>query len=1754
MAETKQRYRELTTKRASAKGQITKFKNYLASISIDSKLNTTELTEFKLKLAKFEALSVKVDDLQSEIEVLYPDNLEAEIEERDTIEQDVISSIATAKTLLECLTKHNECEHRHNSHDVSCCSDDSYHHHHGTGLKLPQIQIERFSGEYFRWLEFRDTFENLIHKNERIPEINKFHYLASYLQGDAARIISNLEISSKNYTEAWALLCSRYDNKRILINHHLNSLLNIKQLPRESERSLRFLVDHVTKNLRALASLGQPTTSWDVLIIFMLSSKLDSHTLIKWEEHHNTIITEETPAPTLKQFFEFLKDRANVLESLNRNNKSGDSVIAKQQAATARPALNYTNNSNNQRQNIVKSFASSTSNNRGKNSKRFSCIICNQGHKIYECPTFKAKGVDEKLNDVVKYKLCKNCLRQGHGQSECRMGPCREPGCSERHNSLLHSPPESFNHLAAVDEQDEVVVNFSNQNKGLVLLSTAIIEASNPAGQQKVTVRAMLDCGSTSSFITESLKSKLSLKSQPIDCLKVIGIGNSAAGNVTESCNIKIQSINSDFNAQFSCLVLKELTGQMPKTPIDISSLKLPDHIKLADSMFHKPAPIDVLIGADLFWDILGNEQYSLGNNNPKLRNSKLGWIISGPIQTMPKHNNNINNNIQCHHAVLHNCNDNNDTNIEKMLAKFWDLEDVPIKGTTSQLEHDCERHFISHTTRDEHGRFCVKLPLKESADCLGGTYNLARKRFVNLEKRFKRNPSVKSDYTKFINEYAELGHLTVSSDNYSSRPCYHLCHHAVFKQSESTSCRVVFDASAPSTSGYSLNDILMVGPNVQDSLFSILLRARQYKYLLTGDIEKMYRQILVHEDDRHLQLILWRDNESQPIETLVLNTLTYGTANASYQSTRCLFEVGKEQDNELIRTIIQRDFYVDDLITGANNDLELKYIQISVANALKTGCFNLRKYKTNCPAIFDDIETNENDNLTISESSSTLGLGWKPSNDTLHFPIKGLSHNSSDSVTKRSIMSNAFTIFDPLGILSPVVIRPKIMLQRLWQLQLDWDQPVPQAIANEWFKFANSVKCLADLQVPRLVLGDTPKFIEMHSFSDASQHAYGACIYMKTIGPNDVTVRLLCAKSKVAPLKSTNTIPRLELCAALLSAKLSKSVLQAIRYRPERVVHWCDSSVVLGWIRSDVTKLKVFVANRIREIQDLTASSAWRYCPTGDNPADLVSRGVDADRLESSTLWWSGPQFLIKNESEWPILNSKVSESLPELKVHSAVISRPLIDFEKYSSLTKLQRSFANVLRFIFNLKNKNNKRVGILSPDELNASLNSLCAFAQRESFPVEYELLEKGKELSKKSRLLALSPFFDTDKLIRVGGRIQASGQPYDKRHPILLSATHKLTKLYFQREHLNNMHAGPQLLLATVREAVWAINGRHLARRTVNNCTRCRRLRGQTLQPKMGNLPTQRVSVGFVYSSVGVDMAGPFYILNRKGRGSRLIKCYLCLFVCLRYKCLHLEAVSDLTKDAFIMALKRFISRRGRPVEIFCDNGGCFVAAAKEIGAFIKHNHESISDFASQISVKFCFLPAYSPHFGGIWEAGVKSAKHLLGRVIGNSHLTFEEISTLFTQAEAILNSRPICPLSSSPNDLLSLTPGHFIIGRPLTALPTRDFTDAKENQLRRYERLEKMRRHFWQRWQKEYLSEMQQRTKWRTNSAKLNVGDMVLLAEDNAPPLAWRLGRVIRLITGPDGISRVADIHTNRGCVRRSLVRLCKLPTAEELQC
>ncbi|XP_049878086.1 uncharacterized protein LOC126375230 isoform X4 [Pectinophora gossypiella] len=1108
----------------------------------------------------------------------------------------------------------------------------------------------------------------------------------------------------------------------------------------------------------------------------------------------------------------------------------------------------------------------------------------------------------------------------------------------------------------------------------------------------------------------------------------------------------------------------------------------------------------------------------------PILQDSKFGWIVAGPLNVCKD----IPRNTFCNFTK----------DINHNLIKFWNIEEVSLqKSPMSPHDEFCERHFVQNTTRLANGRFSVKMPLLEDPEkSLGESYYMAERRFLSLEKKFIKNLDLKNLYRNFINEYEELGHLTkINKPSFG----YFMPHHAVIRESsETTKLRVVFDASAKTKSNKSLNDIQAIGPTVQDELFDILIRFRQHKYVLSGDIAKMYRQIMIDESQRHLQLILWRDDDTKPINILQLNTVTYGTAAAPFLSTRCLLQLANECTDPLISEVIKHDFYVDDLLTGSSNEDELLHIHKGVTETLASARLPIHKFRTNCPNIFSS--STESKILNLDKESSVLGVLWAPNTDTLKFSIN--IDTNAQTLTKRIILSNTCRIFDPLGLLSASTITLKVLLQKLWKLKLEWDDPVPNEIKKSWEKVINNLNLFLTVSVPRHVMCASPVKTELHCFVDASQDAYAACIYLRSLDEhNSVTTKLLCSKTRVAPLKPV-TIPRLELCAALLGARLSYKVSNALRCEIGDKYFWSDSTIALGWIKNQPKLFKAFVCNRVNEIHELTNRNSWKHIPTDINPADMASRGVAPSTMINSSLWWEGPSFLLKSESEWPNHpNTKID--LPEIKVHKSQVIHKFINFENYSNANKLKRIFAYVFRFITNCKTSN-KNKSPLNEVELKNSLNFLIKRAQSESFSSEIETLSNGKCLKAKSHILQLSPFIDDSGVLRVGGRLKNAALNYEKKHPALLDSKHHLTKILMAAEHLRQGHAGPQHTLYSFREQFWPIGGRTLARSIVRKCITCLRLKAKTLNPFFGDLPSSRVTEFYPFQTCGTDFAGPFMISSKKGRGNRVSKSYLCLFVCFSTKAVHLEVVSDLSTAAFIACLKRFISRRGKPHYIHCDNAKNFVGAKNELGRMLRSSLRSVYEYTANEGIKFTFNPPYSPTFGGLWEAGVKSAKHHVKRIVGNANLTFEELSTLFTQIEAILNSRPLTPLSHDPNDLSPLTPGHFLIGRPLTSLPAPPGDNMKLKN--RYILIENLRQRFWERWRHEYLSEMQQRTKGRLRNSNLQLGDLVVFKEENLPPLKWRLGRAQKLYPGADGVVRVADFLTFRGTERRAVNKVCPL--------
>ncbi|XP_015125911.1 uncharacterized protein LOC107047630, partial [Diachasma alloeum] len=434
-----------------------------------------------------------------------------------------------------------------------------------------------------------------------------------------------------------------------------------------------------------------------------------------------------------------------------------------------------------------------------------------------------------------------------------------------------------------------------------------------------------------------------------------------------------------------------------------------------------------------------------------------------------------------------------------------------------------------------------------------------------------------------------------------------------------------------------------------------------------------------------------------------------------------------------------------------------------------------------------------------------------------------------------------------------------------------------------------------------------------------------------------------------------------------------------------------------------------------------------------------------------------------------------------------------------------------------------------GRLSTAELQETRNRILQLVQSSAFSAELQALKQTQRNGTRHhhKLNQLNPFIDDKGLLRVGGRLNAARLTDLQKHPIVLPKNHIITDLIIRDEHLKNLHLGVQGTLYSIRQTYWILDGRNQIRRVIRKCVTCVRANPPPTNYLMGHLPAARVSRTIrPFVHVGVDYCGPFYIKEKKFRNRVKVKVYVAVFICLAVKAVHLEVVSDLTSSGFLAALDRFISRRGKPTLIESDNGTNFTGANNEMKNIVTtlqqpHEDEKITRALSNQGIQWKFTPPLSPHFGGIWEAAI----------------------------EAILNSRPLTPISTDPQDLQALTPAHFLIGDTLTSRPELNLMDKKVNMLNRWELIQKIKQEFWARWNKEYLNELNIRRKWTTGSHDIKKNSIVLLKDDNLPPMQWRLGRVIETHPGADGIIRVVTVKTATGELKRNIKKLSPLPVS-----
>lgn len=676
----------------------------------------------------------------------------------------------------------------------------------------------------------------------------------------------------------------------------------------------------------------------------------------------------------------------------------------------------------------------------------------------------------------------------------------------------------------------------------------------------------------------------------------------------------------------------------------------------------------------------------------------------------------------------------------------------------------------------------------------------------------------------------------------------------------------------------------------------------------------------------------------------------------------------------------------------------------------------------------------------------------------------------------------------------------------------------------------------------------------EIHIYSDASERAIAAVAYLLTrTEDNNCQLGFILGKAKVAP-QHGHTIPRLELCAAVLAVEVAGLVSEHLNYPSEKIRLYTDSKVVLGYIHNQTRRFYVYVSNRVDRIRQISSPDQWSYVPTDRNPADSATRCVPAAEIQSSS-WLVGPTYLLRTPEKtddsssvtFPLVEPNIDENVrPVVKVLKSDISTRLSlgtdRFKKFSSWKRLVEALSLLKRVAssrhgdsicdgnhqFSVKSKT---VETFKGTEL-----FIIRTVQQEQFERELQCLRGKKPLPRDSKLLSLNPFIDKEDVLRVGGRLNKAEIPSNQRNPLILPAGHHISALLVQHHHDAVRHQGRHFTAGAVRAAgLWIIGGKRLISSVIHKCVKCRKLRGGQMFQQMADLPADRLQPGPPFTSVGVDTFGPWQIVTRSTRGGHAnSKRWAVLFTCLVTRAVHIEVIEDLSSSSFINSLRRFIAIRGDVTTFRSDRGTNFVGATDVLKIdTVNVEQGTVKDFLYNNGCTWLFNPPHSSHMGGVWERMIGIARKILDSLLSEvegRYLTHEVLTTFMAEVSAIMNSRPLTPVSSDPHCPQILTPSTLLTQQfGCEVQPLQNF-DTKNVYKAQWQRIQVLADLFWARWKKEYLQSLQMRRKWQNVQIDLKMGDVVLMKDDQACRNDWPMGTVVNAISGDDGRVRAAEVR------------------------
>ena len=1166
------------------------------------------------------------------------------------------SSVSADNRILEILQKQTEI------------SQNMTASHNST--MLPKKDITPFDGtDITKFTIFMINFERII-ESKCTTESDKLIYLEQFTKGKAQKIVKSCShfSSSIGFSRAKQFLYQEYGNEFRVANAYIEKLDKWPEIKPEHADDLQelsiFLLDvqNYFENITFNNHLQSPKE------IMAIVQKLPYRMREMWRRKTLHFMKNDGHV-SFKHLVDFISEEVAVLsqplfgtigDRRERPNKSPKkrvlSTSVKEETTPQRDGEKY-------------------------------CEYCKKrDHYISSCKLFKALTSKDKSKFIQEAKLCFGCLRKGHISKNCvKRSTCGI--CLKRHPTVLHcedissiikkpvetnisqittiEPTPSTSSLATSASNDVIselttmsVKNISHPPESRKLPPVVPAKVKVQGSDREILINVVLDNCASDCWLREDMLSKLGVSAEPRN-VSITTMSDKGGKRQTRVLN---NLIVSDVDGNFSHVIPVVYTKCVDNWPFSEDDLPRPEMIESKAAFQDIPfnfidTDISLLVGLNTPRLLRPVESINGDPDGIYATRHALGWTICGPLEDKQ-------GKMYNHRIAITKIHDNLDSEIDQFFSQdFFDSSD---KNEFSVNDLKWLNNVESSIKKLNSNNFEVGLPFVDHDLILPDNRQQVLDRFMQLDKRFQRDKNLFLEYNKFMQTMIDREFMepVPVNDSCPQGKRWYLVHHAV-SHKRKAKIRVVLNCSLKYR-GISLNDKLCQGPDLANNLLGVLLRFRENPVAVSADVEKMYYMVKVPVEDSNYLRLFWYD-KSNNIAEYRLRVHVFGATSSGSVANYALKRTALEAPNENVKEIIERNFYVDDLLASfASIDECIANIK-DVKNTVGTGGFNLTSFNSNCKKVLDSVpeaDRSEAVNRPLIDQSpgvnTALGVTWDTKTDKLGYDI---SIEYSEFVTKRDVLKFVASIYDPLGLCSPVLIPGRKIFQELCRLGLGWDDIVPPEQRVTWKKYVNNVNQLFMYKVDRPLKSSAPtERIELHIFVDGSEIAYGAAAYMKTIYENsDVDVSLLASKARLTPLNNTTlkTIPRIELCSAKLGVELCMKLREELSSKIDSIHYWCDSQTVLRYIKSDSLHFKRFVHNKVCYIRNYSSPHDWHYVSTKCNPADMISRGTTVQSLIDSNLWQHGPQFLC-NENDYPLysIDRNAIEDDDELKVNTTVLA----------------------------------------------------------------------------------------------------------------------------------------------------------------------------------------------------------------------------------------------------------------------------------------------------------------------------------------------------------------------------------------------------------------------------------------------------------------------------------------------------------------